>query len=406
MVTQRVHEWAKDGNVRALASILDANPNLINEPDSSWLELPPIHYAVEGGSLPCIQLLLDRGADINSRSNNGSTPIFSATTPEVAEFLVQQGAQLNIVNDRSRGLLDWAVHRHHVDLVRYLIAQGLDVNHRPTPTCFCTMTQWAIANTRASSHSTEKHLALETLEVLLDAGSDPNQQNVMGATVLYEACRKGLLQCVERLLQHGADPCIRDVSGRSCFDVASPESLVLLEPYRVDLQPLELKQDSPDALVQRMLATGVARKEQLRGYSEAEITALETEQSITLPEAYKTFLRMLGKNAGSFWVNDHWEIFLTLGPDYFYFEDEFEKSLGIEPEEIDMPEKFVVFADRLGDYPLGFVADGSSDDPPILGPTADGTQLEQKFESFWAFFQSMVSYYEFFRDPGRFRQTR
>ena len=57
-----------------------------------------LHYAVMTGKLPIIDLLLSRGADVNSRTRNGTTPLHTAVLYarlEVVEFLVEKGADVN-----------------------------------------------------------------------------------------------------------------------------------------------------------------------------------------------------------------------------------------------------------------------------------------------------------------------
>ena len=57
-----------------------------------------LHYAVMRGNPEILQLLLDRGADINSRTRNGTTPLHTAVLYnryEVAEKLLGKGADVN-----------------------------------------------------------------------------------------------------------------------------------------------------------------------------------------------------------------------------------------------------------------------------------------------------------------------
>ena len=57
-----------------------------------------LHFAVMMGKLPVIDLLLTRGADVNSRTRNGTTPLHTAVLYarlEVAEYLLEKGADIN-----------------------------------------------------------------------------------------------------------------------------------------------------------------------------------------------------------------------------------------------------------------------------------------------------------------------
>ncbi|MBI3370626.1 MAG: ankyrin repeat domain-containing protein [Betaproteobacteria bacterium] len=58
----------------------------------------PLHFAVMKGNRPIIELLVARGADVNSRTRNGTTPLHTAVLYarlEVAEFLIGKGANVN-----------------------------------------------------------------------------------------------------------------------------------------------------------------------------------------------------------------------------------------------------------------------------------------------------------------------
>ena len=58
----------------------------------------PLHYAVMKGSLPMIGMLLQRGADVNSRTKSGTTPLHTAVLYnhfESAEYLLDKGAEVN-----------------------------------------------------------------------------------------------------------------------------------------------------------------------------------------------------------------------------------------------------------------------------------------------------------------------
>ena len=57
-----------------------------------------LHFAVQKGKLPIIDLLVSRGADINSRTRTGTTPLHTAVFYghlQVVEYLAARGADIN-----------------------------------------------------------------------------------------------------------------------------------------------------------------------------------------------------------------------------------------------------------------------------------------------------------------------
>lgn len=79
----------------------------INVRDSA-LHQTPLHNAVlfAGGSLELVQLLVERGADVNATSKNGWTPLHRAASKgftNVCEYLIAMGADLKAQLDATLG---------------------------------------------------------------------------------------------------------------------------------------------------------------------------------------------------------------------------------------------------------------------------------------------------------------
>jgi ankyrin repeat protein len=58
-----------------------------------------------------VRLLLDRGADVNARSNGGGTPLHdaaAAATPELVELLLARGADANALTKDGHTALMYA----------------------------------------------------------------------------------------------------------------------------------------------------------------------------------------------------------------------------------------------------------------------------------------------------------
>ncbi|MEM8830306.1 MAG: ankyrin repeat domain-containing protein [Cyanobacteria bacterium P01_G01_bin.19] len=408
---QEIHQVSLNGDIEKLKLLLKNNPQLINA--NGWMGEKPLHCAACSNSPECVELLIEKGADVNARNGNGATAIFNASRVDIAKILVENGASLDIVARYNSTALRRAIACQHTDVVRYLISQGADINYVAKLDFKETMTESALSQIIQKSQPEKKDKALEILEILLEAGADPNIQNVYGSTALHTASLRGLTDFVELLLQYGADPCIRNVGKKNSFDLAAnyPDILELFEPYRANLKPLVEIQDSPEKLIERLLKIGFVERSQLIPCSEAEIADLEARNRVKLPESYKKFLRIMGKGAGHFLKSDHWEIFYSdfddwLGVDFYKIpEAEYQEYTQAEIDfSLSIPSNFFVFATRLGDFPLGFFADGKDDDPDIY---LWEHESEIKFwgKTFWKFFQEMVEYYEFHCDPNKFSKT-
>ena len=71
----------------------------------------PLHYAASGPEPKVVSLLLDRGAEIEARSPNGTTPLMMAArygAYDAAERLLARGANVRARNDLGLGPVDFA----------------------------------------------------------------------------------------------------------------------------------------------------------------------------------------------------------------------------------------------------------------------------------------------------------
>ena len=92
-----------------------------------------LHCAVKEGYPDVVQVLIDAGADINTRNNNGGSPLQSASCSgalEVVKMLVRAGAGVNATDYCVRTCLILATSNGHTETVRYLVGlPEVDVNH-------------------------------------------------------------------------------------------------------------------------------------------------------------------------------------------------------------------------------------------------------------------------------------
>lgn len=72
--TTELHFAATQGDVDAIARMLDEDPDLLHVTDvNGW---QPLHEAVRSGSAEAVRLLVSRGADVHARTARGGTPLW------------------------------------------------------------------------------------------------------------------------------------------------------------------------------------------------------------------------------------------------------------------------------------------------------------------------------------------
>jgi hypothetical protein len=86
-----------------------------------------IHYAVMKGEMPLVGLLVQRGADVNSRTKSGTTPLHTAVLyrrTEIAEYLIGKGADVNAKSSSGATPLGLALAANFHTLEKMLRTHG------------------------------------------------------------------------------------------------------------------------------------------------------------------------------------------------------------------------------------------------------------------------------------------
>ena len=84
------------------------------------------------GSLKVVKCLIENGANINIRDNNGQTPLYHAADEdkfEIVKYLIDFGAWIDLKNTVNNYTpLHAAVEEGHQNVVKFLIENGANVN--------------------------------------------------------------------------------------------------------------------------------------------------------------------------------------------------------------------------------------------------------------------------------------
>lgn len=126
-----LRQCVQECNVPAVQSLLDLGADPAYEFQDGVTSL---HIACDVEECyDLCKLLLEKGADCNARSRvNGVTPLFVALQKqplEVVQLLLNHGADIDAVSYDGRGALHYATSNRHVDVLEFLLDQGLDMEY-------------------------------------------------------------------------------------------------------------------------------------------------------------------------------------------------------------------------------------------------------------------------------------
>jgi len=97
---------------RQIAELLLAHKANINGVDKGKLLNTPLHSAAFYGRTEVAELLIERGANMNSQDTNGDTPLhraafaYSRNSLNTVRLLIEKGANMNLVNYQGKRPVD------------------------------------------------------------------------------------------------------------------------------------------------------------------------------------------------------------------------------------------------------------------------------------------------------------
>jgi ankyrin repeat protein len=190
-----LHFAAGLGHSSLVRWLLDygANPNSTNQ-----FQETPLHAAAESDQVDCAKLLLEHGVPGSAKDHTEGQPIHVARSVEMLRLLVERGAaEVNAIDGCGDWPLKLAAGNNDVHRIRWLLQHGAEVDRTSTG--------------ETALHRAVQEDSREAVDLLLQAGANPNAEDVDGWTPLFGAVSREVIQSLRAA---GADPRATDLCSR------------------------------------------------------------------------------------------------------------------------------------------------------------------------------------------------
>jgi len=225
-------------------NLLREQPHLLSVcPHGSRIGIPLMHIICAYYPSYMETLFRDLSVPTEIMNHRGETPLFKAKNAEIVKILIGHKANVNHISSQGDSPLLNALYDENLEIMKILISAGADVN-------FTRFYGWSLL-TEASSLGNCK-----AVQLLLDAGArytplpsslgywplrvrgfkdilevfynhdstSIEQTDMQGHTVLHMAVAAKQTDCVQFLLEKGADIFVRTLSGPTPFQLAVEQS--------------------------------------------------------------------------------------------------------------------------------------------------------------------------------------
>ncbi|MEM6392952.1 MAG: ankyrin repeat domain-containing protein [Planctomycetota bacterium] len=199
----------------AMRVLLDRFPSLIDHIGGQWSQ-PLLHRAAYAGHAAVVDLLLERGFDVNKRDKNDNAYALHFAAEQgldIAKRLVEAGGDVHGEGDAHElGVLGWATCFGEVnqELAEYLMEKGAK------PHLFSAIAM-GLTDAVRDMLANDSALVKKTMS-----------KHEHHRTALMHAAKCGRPEMVELLLEHGADPRAVDDAGQTAMTFATDEAVIVL----------------------------------------------------------------------------------------------------------------------------------------------------------------------------------
>ncbi|HET9664076.1 MAG TPA: ankyrin repeat domain-containing protein, partial [Burkholderiales bacterium] len=247
--TRELHQAYLSGNEEAMVAVCERHPELAEMCPADGVTL--LHQIAGHGALLLMKWLLDHGADVNRKSEQGWTPLDFAATgrggawlfdngkfERTAQLLLDHGAKLSPLSAATLGRMDYLESCSNPELEGKGVLEGAVKGNQP-----------------------------EVLRRLLDRGLDPDEPMQIGPIAeqtwsaggpLFQAVILDRIEMARLLLERGADPNASVWTSGSAayraYESRKPEMIALIEQYGGWIDPGSAGYARQTEIARKMLA--------------------------------------------------------------------------------------------------------------------------------------------------------
>ena len=185
----------------------------------------PLHHAARSRMSPMVNELVKLGADINARDGDGFTPLLHAINrnhvPTISALIADK-ANMELATTQDIRPLTWAIGDGKYFAAKALIDLGADVDsvsgkEEVTP-LMVTATQ--ISAQSRTGHIVQGPAPTEIAEALIAKGAKVDHRSKEGVTALMVAAGHNNAPLIGLLANAGADPALKSNEGLTALEIA------------------------------------------------------------------------------------------------------------------------------------------------------------------------------------------
>jgi uncharacterized protein len=203
-MTEKFIEAIKAGDTATVTNLLQESPNIIRESNSS---VSPIMLSMYFGQRQVAELLVQSGVTLTLHE-----AAVMGKLERVQEILQAHPERLEEFSSDGFSVLGFAAYFGHVDLVKWLLEQGAEVNRKSQNAMMV-----------APLHSAVSTQHVEIARLLLAHGADANLPQEQSIRPIHQSAHNGDVVITRLLLEHGADPTLASDNSKTALDWAKED---------------------------------------------------------------------------------------------------------------------------------------------------------------------------------------